>query len=329
MATDSAAAEAFDWSALPDDCQLLVGAESLEEVVRRDEIDLVLAAIMGSAGLHSTWQALESKKTVALANKESLVMAGALITELASQQDALLLPVDSEHSAIFQALQSGKPTEVERLVLTASGGPFRDLSTDQLKQVTLAEALDHPTWEMGPKITVDSATMMNKALEIIEAHWLFGIEAKRIDVMIHPQSVVHSMVEFIDGSVVCQLSPPDMRLPIQYALDYPDRVAGVAERIDWTQRMALDFEPPDPERFPALELGQQCAQAGGSSGAVLNAANEAAVALFLLGELHFTEIVPACRSVLDSHNFQPSPSLQQLVALDEWAREEVARWVCA
>ncbi len=329
VATDAAASAAFDWSALPDDCQMLEGADALDEVVGRDEIDLVLAAIMGSAGLHSTWQALESKKTVALANKETLVMAGALVTELASRQGALLLPVDSEHSAIFQALQAGKRAEVERLVLTASGGPFRHWTTEQLKQVTLAEALDHPTWEMGPKITVDSATMMNKALEIIEAHWLFGIEADRIDVVIHPQSIVHSMVEFVDGSVIGQLSPPDMRLPIQYALYYPDRVAGMARRVDWTEGMILEFEPPDPERFPALELGKQCAQAGGSSGAVLNAANEAAVALFLQGELHFTEIVPACRSVLDSHNFEPSPSLQQLVALDQWAREEVARWVCA
>jgi 1-deoxy-D-xylulose-5-phosphate reductoisomerase len=256
-------------------------------------------------------------------------MAGPLMTQLAQDRGVSLLPVDSEHSAIFQALQAGQPAEVHRLLLTSSGGPFRDLSREALKQVTLAEALEHPTWQMGPKITVDSATMMNKGLEIIEARWLFGVTADQIDVVIHPQSIVHSMVEFIDGSVVAQLSPPDMRLPIQYALYYPERVAGVAERIDWSQSISLNFEAPDLERFPALELGYQAARAGGSSGAVLNAANEAAVALFLQGELHFTEIVPACRSVLNSHHYQSNPSLQQLVALDGWAREEVARWICA
>jgi 1-deoxy-D-xylulose-5-phosphate reductoisomerase len=329
VATDQSAAEAFDWSDLPDGCQLLMGSNALEEVVAEDQIDLVLAAIVGSAGLASTWRALECAKPVALANKETLVMAGPLMTQLAQDRGVSLLPVDSEHSAIFQALQAGQPAEVHRLLLTSSGGPFRDLSQEALKQVTLAEALEHPTWQMGPKITVDSATMMNKGLEIIEARWLFGVTADQIDVVIHPQSIVHSMVEFIDGSVVAQLSPPDMRLPIQYALYYPERVAGVAERIDWSHAISLNFEAPDLERFPALELGYQAARAGGSSGAVLNAANEAAVALFLQGELHFTEIVPACRSVLNSHHYQSNPSLQQLVALDGWAREEVARWICA
>ena len=329
VATDKEAAQAFDWSFLPNDCQLLLGAEALEEIVSQEPIDLVLAAIVGSAGLASTWKALECGKPVALANKETLVMAGSLMAELARERGVPLLPVDSEHSAIFQVLQAGRADEVERLLLTASGGPFRELSPEAMKQVTLAEALEHPTWKMGPKTTIDSATMMNKALEIIEARWLFGVDAEQIDVVIHPQAIVHSLVEFVDGSVVAQLSPPDMRLPIQYALHYPKRVAGVAERLDWTQSMTLDFEAPDPARFPALELGHQAARAGGSSGAVLNAANEAAVALFLQGELHFTEIVPACRSVLDSHHFLTNPSLQQLVALDGWAREEVARWNCA
>ncbi|MEO2048979.1 MAG: 1-deoxy-D-xylulose-5-phosphate reductoisomerase [Pirellulales bacterium] len=325
VATDQDAAEAFDWSNLPENCQLLIGSNALEEVVAEDQVDLVLAAIVGSAGLASTWRALECAKPVALANKETLVMAGPLMTQLAQDRGVSLLPVDSEHSAIFQALQAGQSAEVHRLLLTSSGGPFRNLSREALKQVTLAEALEHPTWQMGPKITVDSATMMNKGLEIIEARWLFGVTADQIDVVIHPQSIVHSMVEFIDGSVVAQLSPPDMRLPIQYALYYPERVAGVAERIDWSHAISLNFEAPDLERFPALELGYQAARAGGSSGAVLNAANEAAVALFLQGELHFTEIVPACRSVLNSHHYQSNPSLQQLIALDGWAREEVAR----
>jgi 1-deoxy-D-xylulose-5-phosphate reductoisomerase len=193
----------------------------------------------------------------------------------------------------------------------------------------VAEALEHPTWSMGPKITIDSATMMNKALEIIEARWLFGIEGDRISVLIHPQSIVHSLVEYVDGSVLAQMSPPDMRLPIQYALDYPERVAGIAERINWLQAMRLEFEPPDRERFPAIALGEECARAGGTSGAVLNAANEAAVRAFLDGDLHFTEIVPACRSVLSAHNFEPSPTLQRLFELDRWAREEISRWVCA
>jgi 1-deoxy-D-xylulose-5-phosphate reductoisomerase len=193
----------------------------------------------------------------------------------------------------------------------------------------VAEALDHPTWSMGPKITIDSATMMNKALEIIEARWLFGIDGERITVVIHPQSIVHSLVEFVDGSVLAQMSPPDMRLPIQYALYYPDRVGGVADRFDWQQPMLLEFQPPDRERFPAIALGEECAKAGGTSGAVLNAANEAAVQAFLEGDLHFTEIVPACRSVLSAHSFEPNPTLDRLLQLDRWAREEICRWVCA
>jgi len=328
IATDPEAAAAFDWSALPEGTELRVGPAALAEVVARDEVDLVLAAIVGRAGLESTWAALESKKTVALANKETLVIAGGLVTQLAEERGAQLLPVDSEHSAIFQALQAGNTKEVRRLVLTASGGPFRHYSPEQLKQVTVAEALDHPIWDMGPKITVDSATMMNKALEIIEARWLFGIEAEHISVVIHPQSIVHSMVEFIDGSVIAQLSPPDMRLPIQYALYYPERVAGVAEKLDFNRSLSLEFEPADRDRFPALDLGYECAQAGGSAGAVLNAANEAAVGAFLAGELHFTEIVPACRSVLESHSFETEPTLKQLVEFDRWAREEILSWVC-
>lgn len=329
VATDEQAAKDFDWSGLPTDTELLIGAPALNDIVAEDDIDVVLAAIVGSAGLESTWAALECGKTVALANKETLVTAGTLVTKLAEQRGATLLPVDSEHSAIFQALSSGKADEVKRLVLTASGGPFRQYSPEALKQVTVAEALEHPIWDMGPKITVDSATMMNKALEVIEARWLFGVEAEQIEVTIHPQSIVHSLVEYVDGSIVAQLSPPDMRLPIQYAFYYPDRVAGLAKRLDWTQAFQLEFEPPDLDRFPALQLGHQCAESGGTSGAVLNAANEAAVEAFLAGELHFTEIVPACRSVLQSHNYDPSPTLSQLVELDSWARQEVTRWVCA
>jgi 1-deoxy-D-xylulose-5-phosphate reductoisomerase len=329
IASDEQAARDFDWSGLPKGCELLVGPEGLVRVASEPEIDVLLAAIVGRAGLESTWAALEHKKTVALANKETLVMAGELVTALARKKGGQLLPVDSEHSALFQALQAGRPKDVERLILTASGGPFKHLSLAELQQVTVAEALEHPTWSMGPKITVDSATMMNKALEIIEARWLFGVEARRISVMIHPQSIVHSLVEFVDGSVVAQMSPPDMRLPIHYALHYPERAPSVAQRLGWDRSMRLEFEPPDRERFPAIALGEEAARAGGTSGAVLNAANEAAVQSFLDGELHFTEIVPACRSVLGAHHFEPNPSLEALMALDRWAREEVGRWVCA
>ena len=328
IAAEGTVAGRFDWSSLPQGTELLTGQNALAEVAAASEVDVVLAAIVGSAGLRSTWAALEAKKTVALANKETLVMAGSLVNRLAAERGGRILPVDSEHSAIFQSLQAGKHEEVRRIILTASGGPFRELSLEQLKQVTVDDALNHPTWDMGPKITVDSATMMNKALEIIESRWLFDLTAEQIEVVIHPQSVVHSFVEFVDGSVIAQMGPPDMKLPIQYALEYPHRQNGIAQRLDWHQRWRLEFEPADAERCPALGLGYDCARRGGTSGAVLNAANEAAVEAFLQGELHFTEIVPACRSVLEEHHFDPEPTLERLEELDRWAREEVARWVC-
>ncbi len=328
VATDEDEAARFDWSGLSGDTQLLVGEEGLRRVASSDEVDIVVAAIVGSAGLRSTWAAIEAGKTVALANKETLVVAGPLVMRRAAECGATILPVDSEHSAVFQALQAGRAEEVSRIILTASGGPFRNHSLAQLKHVTVDEALSHPTWDMGPKITIDSATMMNKALEIIEARWLFDVAPDRIVVVIHPQSIVHSMVEFNDGAVIAQLSPPDMRLPIQYALTYPERRKGPADKLDLTARMTLEFEPPDPERFPALDLGHEVARAGGTAGAVVNAANEAAVEGFLNGVLNFTEIVPACRSVLESHNFDPNPTLDELLKLDAWAREEISRWVC-
>ena len=244
------------------------------------------------------------ERRVALANKESLVVAGPLITRLAKENHATLLPVDSEHSAVFQALQAGRREEVKRVILTASGGPFRTFSREQLARVTVADALAHPTWRMGKKITVDSATLMNKALEIIEARWLFDLAAEQIAAVIHPQSIVHSMVEYIDGSVIAQMSPPDMKLPIQYALTWPERRAGVAAKLDWSRAWRLDFEPPDLERFGALRLGLEAARAGGTAGAVLNGANEAAVAAFLAGEIGFREIVPACRECFGTSQFR-------------------------
>ena len=300
----------------------------MEEIVRRSDVDIVVAAIVGSAGLRSTWAAVEAGKTVALANKETMVVGGPLVTELANRTGARIVPVDSEHSAVFQAMQAGRRDEAKRVILTASGGSFRTHSQADLAQVTIADALRHPTWSMGPKITIDSATMMNKALEIIEARWLFDLRPDQIDVVVHPQSIVHSLVEFVDGSMIAQLGSPDMKLPIQYALTYPRRQPGVATPLDFTRAMRWEFEPPDHERFPALPLGLEVARAGGTAGAVLNAANEAAVARFRAGELHFTEIVPSCRAVLEQHHFDPSPSLEQLLQLDAWARQEVLRWAC-
>ncbi|MFZ1932714.1 MAG: 1-deoxy-D-xylulose-5-phosphate reductoisomerase [Thermoguttaceae bacterium] len=326
VVTDRAAAARQDWSSLPAGVELLVGPEALDRLAADADVDIVVSAIVGSAGLRSTWAALNAGKTVALANKESLVVGGPLITELARRKNAKILPVDSEHSAVFQSLQAGRPEEVRRIVLTASGGPFRTFSPAQLAQVTVADALAHPTWAMGPKITVDSATLMNKALEIIEARWLFGLSAEQIGVVIHPQSIVHSMVEYRDGSVIAQLSPPDMKLPIQYSLTWPERREGVAAKLDWSRVMELRFEPPDFERFGALRLGLEAAAAGGTAGAVLNGANEGAVAAFLAGRLPFDRIVPACKSVLENHQFNPSPSLDEAIEADRWARQEVLRW---
>ena len=326
VVTDPEAARRHGVWNLPPETELRIGEEAVLEAVSSPTVDRVLSAYVGIAGLRATWKAVEAGKTVALANKESLVVAGPLITQLAQQTGAQILPVDSEHSAVFQALRSGQPKEVRRIILTASGGPFRTKKKEELASVTVEEALAHPTWKMGRKITVDSATLMNKALEIIEARWLFGVTAEQIAVVIHPQSIVHSMVEFVDGSVIAQLSPPDMRLPIQYALYYPERCPGIARKIDWTQVLDLRFEPPDPERFPAIRLGLEAARRGGTAGAVLNAANEAAVECFLQGRLRFDQIVPACEAVLESHPFDPEPTLERIFELDSWARREIAHW---
>jgi len=327
VATDREAASRQDWSGLPDGVSLLVGEEHSAEVAAREDVDIVVSAVVGSAGLLGTWAALEAGKRVALANKERLVVGGPLVPRLAAEHGAKILPVDSEHSAVFQALASGTSSEVRRVVLTASGGPFRTHTAAQLAEVTVEDALAHPTWSMGPKITIDSATLMNKALEVIEARWLFDLAAEQIEVVIHPQSVVHSMVEFRDGSIIAQLGPPDMKLPIQYALTWPERREGVATRLDWSRAWQLDFEPPDLDRFEALRLGQEVARSGGTAGAVLNAANETAVAAFLDRKLRFNQIVPAVRAALDNHDFDPDPSLAELLALDRWARQEVTRWM--
>lgn len=302
------------------------GLEIVSALIQRSDIETVVSAMVGAAGLPATWAAVDSGKRLALANKESLVIAGSLIMERASQTGATVIPVDSEHSAIFQCLQAGQRQDLERIILTASGGPFRGYSREQLKTVTPEMALKHPTWNMGPKISVDSATMMNKALEIIEARWLFGIPAEKIVVAIHPQSWIHSLVEFRDGSVISQHSPPDMRLPIQYALLYPDRAESPARKTDWTQTQTLELIPPDLDAFPALRLGFAAAESGGTSGAVLNAANEVAVARFLARELPFHQITCVVNDVLNHHEFEARPSLEQLLKVDRLAREEAARW---
>ena len=328
VASDPKAAQNFAWQGLPPEVELFVGPESIECVAAHQDVDVVVTAIVGSAGLRGTWAALEAGKTIALANKETLVVAGSLAMALAERHRATILPVDSEHNAVFQAMEAGRREDVQRVILTASGGPFLRHSLTDLQEIQVAEALSHPTWSMGPKITVDSATMMNKALEIIEARWLFGLQPNQIDVAIHPQSIVHSLVEFSDGSVLAQMSPPDMKLPIQYALSYPERWDGPARRMDFSELIELSFEPPDEERFPALQIGHEVAAAGGTSGAVVNAANEAAVASFLSGQMRFTDIVPTCRTILNHHDFDPDPTLEELLILDAWAREEVTRWVC-
>ncbi|MCA9147824.1 MAG: 1-deoxy-D-xylulose-5-phosphate reductoisomerase [Planctomycetales bacterium] len=331
VATDPQAVAAWraTSSELPPETELLTGADEVARMVSQPEIDVVVAAIVGIAGLQGTWAALEAGKRVALANKETLVVAGPLVMALAAERQTQIAPVDSEHSAIWQALRSGRKSEVRRVILTASGGPCRDFSPAQLAEVTIEQALNHPTWAMGKKITIDSATMMNKALEIIEARWLFDLQPDQIQVVIHPQSIVHSLVEFRDGSVMAQLSPPDMKLPIQYALEYPQRHEGVSERMDWSRSHHLDFHPPDPERFPAIPLGLEVASAGGTAGVVVNAANEVAVAEFLAGRTRFNQIVAACRAVLENHNFDPNPTLSDLDRLDRWARQEVLRWTLA
>jgi 1-deoxy-D-xylulose-5-phosphate reductoisomerase len=324
--TDPETACQADTGLLPRETRMLTGADGIVTMVTDPDVDVVLVAVVGAAGLAGTWAALECGKTVAIANKETLVMAGPLVMELAQQKGATVLPVDREHSAIFQAMQAGRPAEVERIVLTGSGGPFRGKCTADLYDVSVADALKHPTWRMGPKITVDSATLMNKALEVIEAHWLFQLAPEGIDVLIHPESIVHSFVEFADGSVVAQLSPPDMRLPIQYALMYPERVAGPARRLAWPEITAWHFELPDRDTFPALGLGYEVARNGGTCGAVLNAANEAAVRRFLAGDLPFLDIPRVCSAMLAHHHFSAHPTMSELVAVDRWARQEVGRW---
>ncbi|MDO5581737.1 MAG: 1-deoxy-D-xylulose-5-phosphate reductoisomerase [Planctomycetia bacterium] len=351
-------------SDLDPNIEVLFGSEALDQAVCRPEIDIVLSGIVGGVGLSSVRSALAAGKRVALANKESLVMAGEQLLALARKSGGRLIPVDSEHSAIYQCLQARRlnylkmrsaanyipglhdandllsdsdrtifpfamDEDVSKLILTASGGPFRSLSCEEIHHVSIRDALKHPTWKMGKKITIDSATLMNKAFEMVEARWLFGLPAEKIQVVIHPQSIVHSMVEFIDGAVVAQMSPPDMRLPIQLALTEPYRFEGPMKRLDWNRSMALEFIPPDLDRFPAIALGFQIVELGGTAGVVVNAADEVAVEAFLNGKLAFDKIVPACQGILDNHYYDARPSFEQILDMDAWARKETEKWIAS
>jgi 1-deoxy-D-xylulose-5-phosphate reductoisomerase len=297
----------------------------LEEMAGHPDVDIVVVATSGKAGLGPTLAAVKAGKDIALANKESLVMAGEVVTGEARLHGARILPVDSEHSAIWQCFEGETPS-VARLILTASGGPFLHYTRAQLERVTAEQALGHPTWQMGRKVTLDSATLMNKGLEVIEAHWLFDVPFENIEVVIHPQSIVHSMVEFIDGSIKAQLGCPDMRLPIQYALSYPERLANrQLPRLDWSDISQLTFEPPDLDSFPCLRLAIEAGKNGGTCPAVVCAADEIAVALFLSRRIKFTDIALLVEQALEKHQATAHPTLDDIMAADAWAREQVGR----
>jgi 1-deoxy-D-xylulose-5-phosphate reductoisomerase len=300
--------------------EILGGARGLVALARDVEADVVLSAIVGAAGLLPTMAAIETGKAVAIANKEPLVMAGRLMTAAARRHKAPLLPVDSEHSAIFQCLEGQQRGQVHRILLTASGGPFRRLSKAEMDSATVEDALNHPTWKMGAKITVDSATLMNKGLEVIEASWLFGVPADQVQVVVHPQSIIHSMVEYVDGSVIAQLGVADMGIPILYALNYPDRLPWPGERLDLSRVGSLTFEEPDVERFPCLALARQALEAAGCAPAVLNGANETAVAAFLAGRIRFTHIAELIAEALERIPTRAIDSIETCVDVDAETR---------
>lgn len=304
----------------PGSVTALTGEEGLVELATLPEADIVLIAIVGTAGLRPALAAIEAGKDIAVASKEILVMAGEAVMTAARRRGVRVLPVDSEHNAIFQCLEGRNSADVSRLILTASGGPFRQMPAEQLADVTVAQALKHPTWEMGRKITIDSATLFNKGLEMIEARWLFGVEMDRVDVVVHPQSIVHSMVEFIDGSVLAQLSVTDMCFPIQYAITWPERVANTLKPLDFAQLARLDFEAPRWEDFPALGLARRAGTEGGTLPAVMNAANEVAVAAFLGKKIKFPQIWETVAATMDAHTGVAHPTLDQILAADTWAR---------
>ena len=305
------------------DIEILAGPDGLIEIAELQEVDVLLTAVVGAAGLPAVFAAGRKGKRLAIANKEPLVIAGELLRKEIEKNGGMILPVDSEHSAVFQAMQSGSKEEINKIILTASGGPFRQATAEDIRNVTLEQALAHPVWDMGPKITIDSATMMNKAFEIIEARWLFDIPVEKIEVLIHPESIVHSIVEFVDGSMIAQLGEPDMCLPIQYALTYPARVAGIARALRLEEIGKLTFEKPNLQTFRALSLGYEVVRAGGTAPVVFNAANEAAVEEFLAGRIKFVNIVEIIENCLNRHNVKATVSLEEVLEADAWARREV------
>ncbi len=307
--------------------EFLTGAAALVEIAGANDVEIVVNAIVGAAGLPATRQALQKGRTVALANKETLVVAGELITATARKHGGVLIPIDSEHSAVWQCLVGESRQRIEKLVLTASGGPFRQRPKDDFAGITVAEALNHPNWSMGRKITIDSATLMNKGLEVIEAHWLFEVAVDRIHVVIHPQSIIHSMVEFVDGSIKAQLGLPDMRLPIQYALTYPDRLPNAFPRLNFQQWRQLDFHEPDFEKFVCLRLAYEALREGGTAPAVLNAANEEAVHAFLAETIGFDRIPHLVDNALQKHQNHRRPDFDGVLAADRWARDFVKKQI--
>jgi 1-deoxy-D-xylulose-5-phosphate reductoisomerase len=309
--------------------EFLTGAAALVEIASADDIDVVVNAIVGAAGLPATLRALRRGQTVALANKETLVVAGELVTSEARRHDGTLIPIDSEHSALWQCLVGESRQRIEQLILTASGGPFRQRAKDEFAQITVAEALHHPNWSMGRKITIDSATLMNKGLEVIEAHWLFDVPVEHIRVLVHPQSIIHSMVEFVDGSIKAQLGVPDMRLPIQYALAYPDRLPNRFPRLDFQQWRQLDFQEPDFDKFVCLRLAYEALREGGTAPAVLNAANEEAVHAFLREAIRFDQIAYLVDRALQSHQNHCRADFEGVLAADRWARDFVKQQIAA
>ena len=309
-------------SKLPAGAKFFPGAEGLARMVEETEADMVLVAIVGTAGLAPALAALRSGKDLAVASKEILVLAGSAVMAEAKKRKRQVLPVDSEHNAIFQCLQGANEKEVRKVILTASGGPFRQSRAAELEKVTVAQALKHPTWSMGKKITIDSATMFNKGLEMIEAHWLFGLPMKQVEVVVHPQSIVHSMVEFIDGSVLAQLSVTDMCFPIQYAVTFPERMPSGLPPLDLAKLGSLTFEAPDEKRFPALRLAREAGEAGGTLPGVFNAANEVAVEAFLAEQIPFPRIWGMVEEVMQKHTTLSSPDLDAIIEADRWARSE-------
>lgn len=304
-------------------CELFCGQKGIEEIASRDDYDLAVNALVGFSGLLPTISAIKNGKKVALANKESLVVAGELIRNLSGKYNSDILPIDSEHSAILQCILGEPVNKISKLTLTASGGPFREFDKDLFHGVTKEEALNHPNWKMGNKITIDSATLMNKGFEIIEAKWLFNIEVENIEVLIHPQSIIHSMVEFADGSVKAQLGIPDMKIPIQYALTYPDRVASDFPRLDLALLKYLTFEKPDFNKFECLRLAYEVIKLGGSYPVVLNAANEAAVELFLSERIKFSEIPSLISCALEKHTGSDKLDIENIIEIDKWSRQQV------